>query len=62
MQLDVWSVIVIIITVIGFFGGIWYEHKQEDREMGIVEILIVGIVFVALGGCLVYSLIANKAK
>lgn len=30
--------------------------------MGIVEILIVGIVFVALGGCLVYSLIANKAK
>lgn len=30
--------------------------------MGIVEILIVGVVFVALGGCLVYSLIANKTK
>lgn len=27
MQLDVWSVIAIIIVVIGFFGGIWYEHR-----------------------------------
>lgn len=27
--------------------------------MGIVEILIIGVVFVALGGCLVYSLISN---
>lgn len=27
--------------------------------MGIVEILIIGVVFVALGGCLIYSLISN---
>lgn len=27
MQMDVWSIITIIIVVIGFFGGIWYEHK-----------------------------------
>lgn len=28
--------------------------------MGIVEIMILGLVFVALGGCFVYSLITNK--
>lgn len=28
--------------------------------MGIVEIIILGLVFVALGGCFVYSLISNK--
>ena len=28
--------------------------------MGIVEILILGVVFVALGGCLVYSLVTGK--
>lgn len=27
MQMDVWSVISIILVVIGFIGGIWYEHK-----------------------------------
>lgn len=27
MQMDIWSVIAIAIVVIGFFGGIWYEHK-----------------------------------
>lgn len=27
MQMDVWSIITIVIVVIGFFGGIWYEHK-----------------------------------
>ena len=27
MQLDVWSVVSIILVVIGFFGGIWYEHR-----------------------------------
>ena len=27
MQMDVWSILTIIIVVIGFFGGIWYEHK-----------------------------------
>ncbi|MCI8774621.1 MAG: hypothetical protein HFI50_11970 [Lachnospiraceae bacterium] len=27
MQMDVWSVIVIVIVVVGFFGGIWYEHR-----------------------------------
>lgn len=30
--------------------------------MGIVQILIVGVVFVALGGCFVYSLATNKEK
>lgn len=30
--------------------------------MGIVEIIILGLVFVALGGCLVYSLISNKSS
>lgn len=30
--------------------------------MGIVEILILGLVFVALGGCLVYSLLGNKSS
>lgn len=27
--------------------------------MGIAELMIVGLVFVSLGGCLVYSLISN---
>ncbi len=27
--------------------------------MGIMEILIMGLVFVSLGGCLVYSLVSN---
>lgn len=27
--------------------------------MGIVEILIMGLVFVSLGGCLVYSFVAR---
>lgn len=27
MNIDVWSVISIILVVVGFFGGIWYEHK-----------------------------------
>lgn len=27
MHLDVWSIISIIVVVVGFFGGIWYEHK-----------------------------------
>ncbi len=27
--------------------------------MGIVEILIMGLVFVALGGCLIYSIISS---
>ncbi len=27
MQLDIWSVIAIVVVVIGFFGGIWYEHR-----------------------------------
>ncbi len=29
--------------------------------MGIVEILIIGVVFVALGGCLIYSIISNRS-
>lgn len=29
-------------------------------DMGIVEILILGVVFTALGGCLVYSLVTGK--
>lgn len=33
--------------------------EWEDGEMGIVEILIMGLVFVALGGCLVYSIVSN---
>lgn len=28
--------------------------------MGIVEIMIMGLVFVALGGCFVYSLVSNR--
>ena len=28
--------------------------------MGIVEIMILGLVFAALGGCLIYSLISNR--
>lgn len=27
MQMDVWSVISIVLVVVGFFGGIWYEHR-----------------------------------
>lgn len=27
MQMDIWSVIAIVIVVIGFFGGIWFEHR-----------------------------------
>ncbi len=28
--------------------------------MVIVEMMIIGLVFVSLGGCLVYSLISNR--
>ena len=28
--------------------------------MGIVEIMIMGLVFAALGGCFVYSLVSNR--
>lgn len=27
MQMDIWSVIAIVIVVIGFLGGIWFEHR-----------------------------------
>lgn len=30
--------------------------------MSVVEFIIVGLVFAALAGCFVYSLIANKQK
>lgn len=30
--------------------------------MGIVEFIILGLVFVALGGCFVYSLVTSKQK
>lgn len=30
--------------------------------MGVVEFIIVGIVFAALAGCFVYSIIVNKQK
>lgn len=30
--------------------------------MGVVQIIIIGLAFVALGGCFVYSIIANKQK
>ena len=29
-------------------------------NMGIVEILILGVVFISLGGCFVYSLVTGK--
>lgn len=28
--------------------------------MGVAEIIILGMVFVSLGGCFVYSLLSNK--
>lgn len=38
-----------------------HDHAAgRDREMGIVEMMIIGLVFVSLGGCLVYSLISNR--
>ena len=36
------------------------KRKGRVMNMGIVEILILGVVFVALGGCLVYSLVTGK--
>lgn len=30
--------------------------------MGVVEFLIVGLVFIALAGCFIYSLVVNKQK
>lgn len=30
--------------------------------MGVVEFIIVGLVFAALAGCFVYSIVANKQK
>ena len=27
MQMDGWSIVSIVLVVVGFFGGIWYEHK-----------------------------------
>lgn len=29
MAMDVSSIIIISIVVIGFFGGIWFEHKKQ---------------------------------
>ncbi len=26
LQLDFWSILSIVLTIVGFFGGIWYEH------------------------------------
>lgn len=31
MQLDAWSIITIVIVVIGFFGGIWYVLSSVSR-------------------------------
>ena len=31
MQMDAWSVFSIVVVVVGFFGGIWYEHKQDGN-------------------------------
>ena len=28
--------------------------------MGVVEIIILGLVFVSLGGCFIYALVSNK--
>lgn len=28
--------------------------------MGIVEFLVLGLVFIALGGCFIYSILTNK--
>lgn len=28
--------------------------------MGIVEIIVIGLVVISLGGCLIYSIISNK--
>lgn len=30
--------------------------------MGVVEMIIIGLVFVSLAGCFVYSIIANRQK
>lgn len=30
--------------------------------MGVVEFIIIGLVFVPLAGCFIYSLVANKQK
>ncbi len=27
MQMDMWSIISIVLVIVGFFGGIWYEHR-----------------------------------
>lgn len=28
--------------------------------MGVVEFLVLGLVFIALGGCFIYSILTNK--
>ena len=30
--------------------------------MGIAQTIILGVVFISLGGCFIYSLISNKAN
>lgn len=30
--------------------------------MGVVEFIIIGLVFVSLAGCFIYSLVVNKQK
>ncbi len=37
-----------------------FWNGEMEVKMGIVEIMIIGLVFVSLGGCLVYSLISNR--
>lgn len=39
-----------------------FSYVKEERKMGVVQFIILGLVFVALAGCFVYSIIANKQK
>ena len=34
----------------------------EGWKMGVAEFIIIGLVFVSLAGCFVYSIIANRQK
>lgn len=36
--------------------------RRRGKKMGVVEFIIVGLVFAALAGCFVYSILANKQK
>ncbi len=37
-------------------------RDKEEQDMGLQEVIFIGIMAISLGGCLVYSILENKKK